>query len=129
VPTNSEPIDLRPVASDEVVAFDHCARAAIQVDGARGHALLALSKVRDLDAMQDANAWLLRSMREQYRLEELLIAAMRVLGRRPDTVWTGRRRGATDAACRNDNAGDLEAGDAGRRDDVVGIVRGQSDTA
>jgi hypothetical protein len=103
--------------------------SAIQVDGTRGHALFALDQVRDLRAMQDADARLLRSMCEQHRLEELLIAAMRVLGRRPDSVRTGCGRRASHAARRNDYAGELDAGDAGRRDDVVGIVRRQPDAA
>ena len=79
--------------------------------------------------MQDTDAGLLRSVREQHRLEELLIAAMRVLGRRPDRVRPGCGRRATRAARRNGYAGELDAGDARRRDDVVGIVRRQPDAA
>src|SRR3954452_5011625 len=79
--------------------------------------------------MQDMDAGLRRTVREQHRLEELLIAAMRVLGRRPDRVWPGCDRRATRAARRNGYAGELNAGDAGRRDDVVGIVRRQPDAA
>ena len=94
-----------PVASDEVVAGDRCARTAIEVDGARGHALLALRQIRDLGTMHDADARLLSSVREQHRLEELLIAAMRVLGRRPGRVRPGCGRCGARAARRNENAG------------------------
>src|SRR5262245_32018908 len=76
--------------------------------------------------MEDTDAVLLRSVREQHRLEELLIAAMRVLGRRPDSVRADSGRRATR---RNGYAGELDAGDARRRDDVVGVVRGQPDAA
>src|SRR5262245_22338724 len=79
--------------------------------------------------MQDTDARLLRSVREQYRLEELLIAAMRVRGRRPNSVQPGCGRRPTHAPRRNGYAGELDAGDACRRDDVVGIVRGQPDAA
>ena len=119
----------RPVASDEVVAFDRCARTAIEVDGARGHALLALHQIRDLGAMHDADARLLRSVREQHWLEELLIAAVCVLGCRPGRVQPGCGRCSTRAARRNENAGEFDAGDARRRDDVVGIVCRQPDAA
>src|SRR3954452_8992732 len=79
--------------------------------------------------MQDMDAGLRRSVREQHRLEELLIAAMRVLGRWPDRVWPGCGRRATRAARRNGYAGERDTGDARRRDDVVGIVRRQPDAA
>src|SRR6516164_6143120 len=79
--------------------------------------------------MQDADARLLRSVCEQHRLEELLIAAMRVLGRRPGSVRPRCGRRATRATRRNEYAGEFDAGDACRRDDVVGIVRRQPDAA
>lgn len=119
----------RPIASDEVVACDRCARTAIEVDGDRGHSLLALRQIRDLGAMQDADARLLLGVREQHWLEELLIAAMCVLGCRPGRVGPGCGRCGTGAARRNENAGELDAGDGRRRDDVVGIVSRQPDAA
>ena len=67
----------------------------------------------------------LRGAREQHRLEELLVAAMCVLGRRPDSVRPGCGRCPTRAARRDKYAGEFDAGDARRRDDVVGIVRRQ----
>src|SRR3974390_16773 len=79
--------------------------------------------------MQDADARLLRNVRKQHRLEEFLIAAMRVLGSRPRRVWTGCGSCATRAARRNEYAGQLDAGDARRREDVMGIVCGQPEAA
>jgi len=88
-----------------------------------------VGQVGDLRVVQDTDAGLRRSVREQYRLEELLIAAMRVLGCRPESVRPGCGRGAALAARRNGYAGELDAGDARCRDDVVGIVRRQPDAA
>src|SRR4051812_43405604 len=79
--------------------------------------------------MQDTDAGLLRSVREQHRLEELLITAMRVLGRRPESVRPGGGRRTTRAPRRNGYAGELDTGDARCGDDVVGIVRRQPDAA
>src|SRR5215472_16711994 len=77
--------------------------------------------------MQDADARLLRSVREQHRLEKLLIAAMRMLWRRPGSVRTSCGKGATRAAPGNKYAGELDARDARRRDDVIGISRRETD--
>jgi hypothetical protein len=94
----------------------------IEVDGARGDAVLALSQVGDLGTMQDTDAGLLGSVREQHGLEELLVAAMRVLGRRPDRVWACCGRRATLSPRRDGHARELKAGDARGRDDVVRVV-------
>src|SRR5215469_7885390 len=79
--------------------------------------------------MQDTDAGLLGSVREQHRLEELLIAAMRVLGRRPDSVRADSGRRATRPPRRNGYARELNTGDARCRDDVVWVVRGQPNAA
>jgi hypothetical protein len=79
--------------------------------------------------MQDTDAGLLCSVREQHGLEELLIAAMRVLGRRPDRVRACCGRRATLSPRRDGYARELNAGDARGRDDVVGVVRRQPNAA
>jgi hypothetical protein len=80
--------DDRPaaVAADEIAAGDGDTLAAVEVANNASHPLLVLAEFLELVAIEDADAWLRRGVREQQRFKEKLVDPVWPLRRWPRTV-------------------------------------------
>src|SRR5215831_12257957 len=94
---------LAAVATDQIGRDDRRLLPAVEIARRRGDAALVLDELLDLGAVEHADARMRRHLREQQRLEEGLVDAVRRLRRRPGGIRAGRRAGSL-AARRNGNA-------------------------